>query len=87
MVSDGCNPLVYRVLDDHRRSVHYRPASDSPEPAYASAMASSANRYDLVGDYDEDEAIDISFAQKSQQELLCDDVLPSGWYRFLSYGM
>ena len=78
---------MYRVLDDHRRSVNYRPASASPEVGYATSMASSANRYDLVGDYDEDEAIDISFAQKNQQELLCDDVLPSGWYRFLSYGM
>ena len=22
--SDGCDPRVYRVLDDHRRSVYYR---------------------------------------------------------------
>ena len=51
-------------------------------------MASSANRYDVVDSdlYDEDEAIDISFAHQ-KEELLCDDVLPQGWYRFLSYGM
>ena len=22
--SDGCDPLVYRVLDDHRRSIYYK---------------------------------------------------------------
>ena len=50
-------------------------------------MASNANhRYDLVdSDYDEDAALDISFVP--QNELLCDDVLPFGWYRFLTYGM
>ena len=71
-------------MDDHRRSVNYRPSSSSVpgETNYASAMASSANRYDVVGDdlYDEDEAIDISFAHQ-KEELLCDDVLPQGWYR------
>ena len=27
-ITDACNPLVYRVLDDHRRSVAYRPSPD-----------------------------------------------------------
>jgi hypothetical protein len=53
--SDGCDPLVYRVLDDHRRSVMY------------SAPASLESSY--------------------IEDLLCDDVLPFGWYRFLAYGM
>ena len=50
-------------------------------------MASNANnRYDVVdAEYDEDEAFDISFVP--QDDLLCDDVLPFGWYRFLTYGM
>ena len=52
--ADGCDPMVYRVLDDHRRSVNY-------------------NMNDDGGGSDTD--------------LLCDDVLPFGWYRFLAYGM
>ena len=86
-ISDGCNPLIYRVLDDHRRSILYRPSPTEDLEKSASSVASNANhRYDLVdSDYDEDEALDISFVP--QNELLCDDVLPFGWYRFLTYGM
>jgi hypothetical protein len=52
-VSDGCDPLVYRVLDDDRRSIFFSISSSDP----------------------------------ANDDLLCDDVLPFGWYRFLSYGM
>ena len=44
---------MYRVLDDHRRSVNYNMNDDGG----------------------------------SDTDLLCDDVLPFGWYRFLAYGM
>ena len=60
-ISDACNPLVYRVLDDHRRSVAYRP---SPEQSTSGVSESStANRYDLIRGAEDyyDEAIDISF--------------------------
>ena len=89
--SDGCNPLIYRVLDDHRRSILYRPSpteenGNGNSAATASSLASNANnRYVVDTDYDEDAALDISFVP--QDELLCDDVLPYGWYRFLTYGM
>ena len=52
-VPDGCDPLVYRVLDDHRRSVQYKNAN----------------------------------SDGGDSGLLCDDLLPFGWYRFLAYGM
>ena len=29
----------------------------------------------------------LQFANVNDDELLCDDVLPYGWYRFLAYGM
>ena len=90
--SDGCNPLIYRVLDDHRRSILYRPSpteenGNGNSAATASSLASNANnRYNVDDtDYDEDAALDIAFVP--QNELLCDDVLPYGWYRFLTYGM
>ena len=83
-VSDACSPLVYRVLDDHRRSILYR-ASDS-------STTDTSNKYNVIKDtpdLDEDYLLyenSISIV-RNQQELLCDDVLPSGWYRFLTYGM
>ena len=46
--SDGCNPNVYRVLDDSRRHVLY--------------------------------------SLNSQEDPLCDDLLPPGWYRFMENG-
>eukprot|EP00095_Tigriopus_kingsejongensis_P007453 maker-scaffold574_size133225-snap-gene-0.17 protein:Tk07453 transcript:maker-scaffold574_size133225-snap-gene-0.17-mRNA-1 annotation:"thrombospondin" len=49
LIDDGCDPRVYRVLDDHRRSTKY--------------------------------------LKSSFESALCDDLLPYGWYRFLSYGM
>ena len=51
--TDGCDPLVYRVLDDPRRSVLYN----------------------------------INDGGTNGEGLICDDMLPFGWYRFLSYGM
>ena len=45
---DGCNPTVYRVLDDVQRSPTFHP-----------------------GD---------------QDDLLCDDLLPPGWYRLMAQG-
>ena len=88
--SDACNPLVYRVLDDHRRSISYRSSNPRQQEA-GSSQISSANRYQVssqryqVSSPDEDyDQIEISLVD---QELLCDDVLPDGWYRFLTYGM
>ena len=81
---------MYRVLDDHRRSILYKPQPQNKAKGggEASSVASNANnRYDVVdAEYDEDEAFDISFVPQ-QDDLLCDDVLPFGWYRFLTYGM
>ena len=51
-LSDGCDPRVYRVLDDPRRSVLFSHHSVTDDAS-----------------------------------LLCDDLLPFGWYRFLAYGM
>lgn len=48
--TDGCDPKVYRVLDDPRRSVLHRVAPGGGG-------------------------------------ILCDDLLPFGWYRFMAYGM
>ena len=57
LFSDACNPLVYRVLDDHRRSVSYRPSnkghnniqrSSLEGASNSAAQISRANRYDLV---------------------------------------
>ncbi len=76
--SDGCNPLVYRVLDDHRRSVLYKPSLQHN----SASMAASAYNTDL--DHNSEDNT-VSIVQDT--ELLCDDVLPFGWYRFLAYGM
>ena len=46
--SDGCDPLVYRVLDDHRRSIYYKGNAVSkvhkplPVPAF---FLANANNY------------------------------------------
>jgi hypothetical protein len=76
---------VYRVLDDHRRSILYHP--EPAKPSGSSSVAASANRYDHDNDnYNNLNMVDISIVHNSN-ELLCDDVLPYGWYRFLAYGM
>ncbi len=80
------------MLDDHRRSVLYRPPPVDLAIEGDDSYAPSAHRYDVIkgsdDDYydEEDEAINISIV-RGKQELLCDDVLPHGWYRFLAYGM
>ena len=46
--SDGCDPLVYRVLDDHRRSIYFKGNAVSKvyKPLYVPAFSlANASNY------------------------------------------